>query len=37
MEEADALCERVAILDQGKVLALDSPGGAEEHITAPRR
>lgn len=25
MEEADALCERVAIIDRGKVLALDSP------------
>lgn len=25
MEEADALCERVAIIDHGKVLALDSP------------
>jgi ABC-2 type transport system ATP-binding protein len=25
MEEADVLCERVAIMDHGKVLALDSP------------
>ena len=25
MEEADALCERVAILDHGKVLALGAP------------
>ncbi|HEY4054643.1 MAG TPA: AAA family ATPase, partial [Terriglobales bacterium] len=25
MEEADELCERVAIIDHGKVLALDSP------------
>ena len=25
MEEADALCDRVAILDQGRVLALDTP------------
>lgn len=26
MEEADALCERVAIVDQGKLLAVDTPG-----------
>ena len=26
MEEADALCERIAILDHGKMLALGSPG-----------
>jgi ABC-2 type transport system ATP-binding protein len=25
MEEADQLCKRVAILDQGKIVALDSP------------
>ncbi|MFI5372551.1 MAG: ABC transporter ATP-binding protein [Candidatus Eisenbacteria bacterium] len=26
MEEADRLCERVAIVDQGRLLALDTPG-----------
>ena len=26
MEEADQLCHRVAIIDQGKVMALDTPG-----------
>jgi ABC-2 type transport system ATP-binding protein len=26
MEEADQLCDRVAIIDQGKVIALDTPG-----------
>jgi ABC-2 type transport system ATP-binding protein len=25
MEEAEALCERVAIMDQGKIMALDTP------------
>jgi len=27
MEEADQLCERVAIVDQGKLLAVDTPAG----------
>ncbi len=27
MEEAEQLCDRVAILDRGKILALDSPSG----------
>jgi ABC-2 type transport system ATP-binding protein len=27
MEEADRLCERLAIVDQGRLLALDTPGG----------
>jgi ABC-2 type transport system ATP-binding protein len=26
MEEADRLCERVAIMDHGRILALDTPG-----------
>ena len=29
MEEADELCDRVAIMDHGKILALDTPGRAE--------
>ena len=29
MEEADRLCNRVAIMDHGKILALDTPAGAE--------
>ncbi len=38
MEEAEKLCDRVAILDHGKIVALDTPGnlihnlGAEERI-----
>jgi ABC-2 type transport system ATP-binding protein len=27
MEEAEALCDRLAIVDHGQVVALDSPGG----------
>lgn len=26
LEEADSLCDRIAIIDQGKIVALDSPG-----------
>src|SRR5512136_1604931 len=39
MEEAERLCDRVAILDHGRIVALDNPGalihnlGAEERIT----
>ncbi len=39
MEEADLLCDRVAIMDHGKILALDTPAalkqsvGAEEIVT----
>jgi ABC-2 type transport system ATP-binding protein len=39
MEEADQLCERVAIMDHGKILALDTPAalkrtvGAEQIVT----
>ncbi len=39
MEEADQLCDRVAIMDHGKILALDTPAalkrsvGAEEIVT----
>ncbi len=35
MEEADQLCERVAIMDHGKILALDTPGRAEAERRAP--
>ena len=34
MEEADALCERVAIIDHGRVLALDTPAGLKETLGA---
>jgi ABC-2 type transport system ATP-binding protein len=32
MEEADQLCDRVAIMDHGKVLALDTPAGLKSSL-----
>jgi ABC-2 type transport system ATP-binding protein len=37
MEEADELCERVAIIDHGKVLALDSPEQLKATLGASTR
>jgi ABC-2 type transport system ATP-binding protein len=34
MEEADRLCERVAIMDHGKILALDTPTALKQSIGA---
>ena len=34
MEEADELCERVAIMDHGKVLALDAPAHLKKNLGA---
>src|ERR1700689_3146104 len=34
MEEADQLCERVAIMDHGKILALDTPAALKESMGA---
>lgn len=34
MEEADELCDRVAIMDRGKILALDSPAALKRSIGA---
>jgi ABC-2 type transport system ATP-binding protein len=34
MEEADRLCERVAIMDHGRILALDSPAALKQGIGA---
>jgi ABC-2 type transport system ATP-binding protein len=34
MEEADQLCERVAIMDHGRILALDSPDGLKRTVGA---
>jgi ABC-2 type transport system ATP-binding protein len=34
MEEADALCGRVAIMDHGRVLALDTPGALKKSTGA---
>ncbi len=32
MEEADSLCDRVAIIDHGKILAIDTPGKLKESM-----
>jgi ABC-2 type transport system ATP-binding protein len=34
MEEADQLCDRVAIMDHGRVLALDTPANLKQSIEA---
>jgi ABC-2 type transport system ATP-binding protein len=34
MEEADELCDRVAIIDHGRLLALDSPAALKQHLGA---
>jgi ABC-2 type transport system ATP-binding protein len=34
MEEADRLCERVAIMDHGKILALDTPAALKRSVGA---
>ncbi|HXZ71185.1 MAG TPA: ATP-binding cassette domain-containing protein [Streptosporangiaceae bacterium] len=34
MEEADRLCQRVAIMDHGKILALDTPAALKQSIGA---
>ena len=37
MEEAEKLCDRVAILDEGKILALDSPENLIESLDVERK
>jgi ABC-2 type transport system ATP-binding protein len=34
MEEADRLCDRVAIMDHGQILALDTPAGLKQSVGA---
>src|SRR5205814_4511191 len=34
MEEADQLCDRIAIMDHGRLLALDTPAGLKESLGA---
>ena len=36
MEEADRLCERVAIMDHGKILALDTPAALKQQASRRR-
>ncbi|GAA1675393.1 ABC transporter ATP-binding protein [Glycomyces endophyticus] len=37
MEEAEALCDRVAIMDAGRIKAVDSPAGFVRALDAPTR
>jgi ABC-2 type transport system ATP-binding protein len=32
MFEADALCQRIAVIDQGRIVALDTPEGLKRHV-----
>jgi ABC-2 type transport system ATP-binding protein len=32
MQEADVLCDRIAILDEGQVVALDTPAGLKARV-----
>ncbi len=32
MFEADALCDRIAVINQGRIIALDTPGGLKQHV-----
>jgi ABC-2 type transport system ATP-binding protein len=34
MEEADSLCDRLAIMDHGRILALDTPAGLKRSVGA---
>ena len=33
MFEADALCDRIAVIDHGCIIALDTPGGLKSHVS----
>lgn len=33
MFEADALCDRIGVIDQGKIVALDTPEGLKSHVS----
>ena len=37
MEEAERLCDRVALIDAGRVVAVDSPAGLAERVQAEQR
>ena len=37
MAEADELCDRIAIIDRGRILATDSPQGLRARVSADRR
>lgn len=33
MFEADALCDRIGVIDEGRIIALDSPEGLKQHVS----
>lgn len=35
MYEADGLCDRIAIIDQGRIVALDTPAGLKRQVATP--
>jgi ABC-type multidrug transport system ATPase subunit len=37
MEEAERLCDRVALIDTGKVVAIDTPAGLAGRVEAGQR
>jgi ABC-2 type transport system ATP-binding protein len=32
MDEAEALCDRIAVLDEGRIVALDTPAGLKRLV-----
>jgi len=36
MEEADRLCDRIAIIDEGRIVALDTPEGLKRSVPSPK-
>src|SRR5207248_9902116 len=37
MEEAERLCDRVAVIDSGRLVALDTPAGPARRVTPEQR
>ena len=37
MDEAEYLCDRIAIVDRGKIIALDTPAGLVKELDRERR
>ncbi len=37
MEEAERLCDRVALIDHGRIIALDTPEGVAEQVTGGKQ
>ena len=37
MEEAERLCDRIAVIDHGRVVALDTPAGLVQQVSTEQR